>query len=44
MKKAMELKKEYDDYLEDQNKDGDSDDDDDDLDDFLSNLGISRPK
>jgi hypothetical protein len=40
----MELKKEYDDYLEDQNKDGDSDDDDDDLDDFLSNLGISRPK
>jgi hypothetical protein len=45
MKKAMELKKEYEDYLKTQKKSDDSDiDDDDSLDDFLSNLGISRPK
>lgn len=45
MKKAMELKSEYDQYKAEQgDQDGSDDDDDDDLDDFLGSLGISRPK
>lgn len=41
MKKAMSLKKEFDDYKKDNDID---DEDDEDLDDFLGSLGISRPK
>ena len=41
MKKAMSLKKEFDDYKNDNDID---DEDDEDLDDFLGSLGITRPK
>ena len=41
MRKAMELKKEYEEYQEEE---GDGGDEDDELDDFLGSLGISRPK
>lgn len=42
MREAMELKREYDNYQEEQgSEDGD---DENDLDDFLGSLGISRPK
>jgi hypothetical protein len=52
MREAQELKSEYDNWKEengedqsdDDNSGDDDDDDDDDLDDFLSGLGISRPK
>ena len=46
MREAMELKREFDDYKEEQGSDSNDDDfdDDDDLDDFFSSLGISRPK
>lgn len=40
MRQAMELKREFDDYKEDEG----SGEDEDDLDDFLGSLGISRPK
>lgn len=40
MREAKQMKQEFDDYREDNG----SDDEDDDLDDFLSGLGISRPK
>jgi len=40
MREAKKMKQEFDDYREDNG----SDDEDDDLDDFLSGLGISRPK
>jgi hypothetical protein len=48
MREAAEMKKEFDEYKEDNdsfdsNNFGD-DDDDDDLDDFLGSLGIQRPK
>lgn len=41
VKKASELKSEYDNYKKEK---GDDEDDDDGLDDFLGNLGITRPK
>ncbi len=41
MKEAIQMKQEFDEYKEDN---GNGDDEDDDLDDFLSGLGISRPK
>ena len=44
MKEAQELKREYDDYKEESGSDSEDEDDDDDIDDFLSSLGISRPK
>ena len=44
MKEAQELKKEYDDYKEENSSDSGDEDNDDDLDDFFSSLGISRPK
>lgn len=44
MKEAMELKKEYEDYQQEQGSEGGTDDEGDDLDDFLGSLGISRPK
>jgi len=51
MKEAAEMKKEFDEYKEDNDSsdfsssnDFGNDDDDDDLDDFLGSLGISRPK
>ena len=54
MKEAMELKKEYDDYKQENASDYDDEDiednndeddeDDDNMDDFLASLGISRPK
>jgi hypothetical protein len=43
MKEAINLKSEFEDYKEEEDIDSDEDDDDD-LDDFLSSLGISRPK
>lgn len=42
VKKAIELKAEYDSYK--QEKSDDETDDDEDLDDFLGSLGITRPK
>jgi len=51
MREATEMKKEFDEYKEDNDSsdfsssnDFGNDDDDDDLDDFLGSLGISRPK
>jgi len=44
MKEAQELKREYDDYKEENGTDSEDEDDDDDLDDFLGGLGISMPK
>lgn len=44
MKEAQELKKEYDDYKEENGTDSEDEDDEDDLDDFLGGLGISMPK
>jgi len=44
MKEAQELKREFDDYKEESGSDSEDEDDDDDIDDFLSSLGISRPK
>jgi hypothetical protein len=45
MREAQELKDEYDNYKEEEGNEPDDDpEDDDDLDDFLSGLGISRPK
>lgn len=45
MRQAQELKQEWDDYKEQQGEESDNNpEDDDDLDDFLSDLGISRPK
>lgn len=44
MRKAQELKSEFDEWKAEQGKEDDSDDDDDDIDDFLSSLGISRPE
>lgn len=45
MREAMELKREYDNYQQEQGDEGGQDDEgDDDLDDFLGSLGISRPK
>ena len=44
MKEAQELKREYDDYKEENGSDSQDDDDEDDLDDFLGGLGISMPK
>jgi hypothetical protein len=41
MRRAMELKREYEEYQEEE---GESGDEDDELDDFLGSLGISRPK
>jgi len=41
MRRAIELKKEYEEYQEEE---GDGGDEDDELDDFLGSLGISRPK
>ena len=41
MKEAQELKREYDEYKQEEGSDADEDDD---LDDFLGSLGISRPK
>jgi Ran GTPase-activating protein (RanGAP) involved in mRNA processing and transport len=42
VKEAKEMKEEFENYKEEE--DIDSDDDDDGLDDFLSGLGITRPK
>lgn len=42
MRESMQLKREFDEYKEEQGSD--SEDEDDDLDDFLGSLGISRPK
>jgi len=44
MKEAQELKREYDDYKEENGTDSEDEDDEDDLDDFLGGLGISMPK
>ena len=44
MKEAQELKREYDDYKEENGSDSEDEDDEDDLDDFLGSLGISMPK
>jgi hypothetical protein len=44
MKEAQELKREYDDYKEENGSDSEDEDDEDDLDDFLGGLGISMPK
>lgn len=41
MRRAMELKREYEEYQEEE---GESGNEDDELDDFLGSLGISRPK
>jgi len=43
MKEAINMKSEFEDYKEEEDIDSDEDDEDD-LDDFLSSLGISRPK
>jgi len=43
MREAIEMKSEFEDYKEEEDIDSDGDDEDD-LDDFLSSLGISRPK
>ncbi len=43
MREAMELKREYDEYQNDQGGEAEGDDEED-LDDFLGSLGISRPK
>jgi hypothetical protein len=46
MREAINMKEEYDNYKEEKGEEpsDDTDEDDDDLDDFLSGLGISRPK
>ena len=43
MREAIDLKSEFEDYKEEEDIDSDEEDEDD-LDDFLSSLGISRPK
>ncbi len=43
MREAIDMKSEFEDYKEEEDIDSDGDDDDN-LDDFLSSLGISRPK
>jgi hypothetical protein len=43
MKEAIDMKSEFEDYKEEEDIDSDEEDEDD-LDDFLSSLGISRPK
>jgi hypothetical protein len=43
MREAIDMKSEFEDYKEEEDIDSDGDDEDD-LDDFLSSLGISRPK
>jgi hypothetical protein len=43
MREAIDMKSEFEDYKEEEDIDSDEDDEDN-LDDFLSSLGISRPK
>ena len=44
MKEAIQMKEEFENYKEEENIDSDDENDDDGLDDFLSGLGITRPK
>jgi len=44
MKEAIQMKDEFENYKEEENIDSDDENDDDGLDDFLSGLGITRPK
>jgi hypothetical protein len=44
MKEAIQMKEEFENYKEEENIDSDDKNDDDGLDDFLSGLGITRPK